>query len=745
MKKFVILLLLLIPLIVIFTLTASAKIISAEVAIGIEHFELLHMGEPVTEATINLGEYKKKKLRYQLIPRYYPVVADVSGFKWVSDNPQVATVDEKGIVTFLDCGFAKITAISLDSSSVRASCSFFVEDDTIHSLSVFSYLTNDTLSAIDLSLYDVEQIRVDVSPYKALVGDVTYLSSDESVFTCSQIGVLTAKKEGNAALTVRALDLTGKQRELTLPVRVSGKAIVKKKKVYAYGDGTLDLTPYLSESTLEGGGTSIDLSSLSEGEARAYKVKAGEKEDVIEVLRLPFERMLGFADMDVLLANAWKEGVYLAEGRKMTLTPIDLVTALPVEGVEIRSANNEILSVANGEIKALRAGETTLTFSKTGYEPYVLSVQVATPISYFSLNLDPDNDAVGLGSERVFGTKSIYEGRITDGIRIYPENIYPATGIKLFSYETQSEYASVDDDGFLTFREDAVGKTVTVTVRSIFSTNAIARSYTFKHIVEGINVGFEYGANAFDAEKNEKPSFAPYYEAVSTMYEDRSYALVFQTNIYMPTREEVDSIEGEYHKICFIRDLYGNGYKLDGQFYQYEFESKLFEEGDDEQLKDHPEQKGVKIVDLFVNSYAPIGDNAKGNFDALMEKGGTPIRTYYKERTDFEIAFSRCVFQYAYIHVIGIGGTLSFDGCIFRNSAGVSFLIESLHQQETYFSVNNCIFSNSISMTGLISNGTLPLDAGEYGNVHYNALRWTGTNYIYNWLNCDKVGIQLLL
>ena len=181
MKKFVIVLLLLIPLIVIFTLTASAKIISAEVAIGIEQLELLHMGEPVSEATINLGEYNKKKLKYQLIPRYFPGIAQVSGFEWISDNSQVATVNEKGVVVFHDCGFVKITAISLDVASVRASCSFFVEDDTIHAMSVYSYREEEKVSELALSVCESMQIRADITPYKALVGDVSYLSSNESV------------------------------------------------------------------------------------------------------------------------------------------------------------------------------------------------------------------------------------------------------------------------------------------------------------------------------------------------------------------------------------------------------------------------------------------------------------------------------------------------------------------------------------------------------------------------------------
>ena len=224
------------------------------------------------------------------------------------------------------------------------------------------------------------------------------------------------------------------------------------------------------------------------------------------------------------------------------------------------------------------------------------------------------------------------------------------------------------------------------------------------------------------------------------MYEDRSYALVFQTNIYMPTREEIAQMPGEHNKLRLIRDYYGNGYKIDGQFYQYDYESHIFEDADDKIVE--PGQTGVTITELLINSYAPVGDDSKKTFEALMTTGGEPIRSFFKEKTDFCITFRYCIFQYSYSHACLIGGTFVFDGCVFRNSAGVSLMIQSLHGQENYVTVNNCIFSNSISMAGLVSNGTFPADRKEA--VRYNSITWTGDNYIYNWKKTDEVKLDII-
>ena len=731
MKKIIIAILLLIPLVVILTISASGMIISAEVAIEIESLELWHKGEPVTEATVNLGEYKKRNLRYQLIPRYYPGVANVSGFTWTSDNPAVATVDEDGIVTFRDCGFAKVTAVSKDRVSVRAACAFFVEDDEIHTLTCYS--GGDTVvNSLSMAAYDATQLRVDVMPYSAFVGDLEWSSSDPSVIACSANGVVKAKKAGNASVRVRAKAKTGNTAELTIPVTVSGTSVVKQKDVYLYGDGEVDLAEHLNA-----GSQAVDLSEIAPGGSRTYTVEGAE----ITVHRMTSPHMLGIADLDLMLANEWKDGVFVASDRSVTIVPVDLATSTAAEGVSFSVSDSSVLKVEQGKIKALSAGTATVTLSKAGYESFSLEINVAIPVSYFALNVDEENDLIGVGSQRAYGNQSIYNGEIVDGIRITTQNVYPVTGSRaLFSYKVTQGDATVDENGLLTFGENAIGGETTIEVKSLFSTNNISRSYTFRNVVKGVNVGFGFGDNNFNAEKNEQPSYTPYYDALLVQSEDRRSALVLQTNLYMPSREALSAYTGPYGKIRLNRDLYGNGYKLDGQFYQYDYESHVFEGTDDSQVEDW--QTEVTIRDLFINSYAPVGDDSEKTFEALMEKGGEPIRSFFKKRTDFKIVFHYCVFQYSYSHACLIGGTFEFDGCVFRNSAGVSLMVQSLHEQENYVTVNNCIFSNSISMAGIVSNGTFPPEEKEV--VRYNSIRWTGNNYIYNWKKTDEVKLDII-
>lgn len=738
MKKVIIVLLLLIPLIVLFTISATGMILSAEVVIEIESFDLWHANERVTQVTINYSEYHDNGLTYQLTPHYYPALAQISGFRWYSDNQEVATVSD-GVVTFHECGVAKITAESLDAVSVRSSCSFCVEDDVIHKLEV-SFFDGEKTEELQMAVYETRQIRTEITPYKALSGDPIYQSSNESVFTCDRSGILTAKGSGRATLTISVTDKKGNTVRKELPVSVSGETLVKQTTVYAYGTA-VDLSTYLSAGTVEGGAIA-NLREITPGGRKTYQVNGNGRSEIITVVRLSAERTIGIRGYDTLLAGDWKDGAYLPVGRSLALTPIDLLTSEELEGVEIHSDNSDVLEVRGNVVWALSSGTVFLTIRKEGYESFSLSVVCTVPIIHFSLNVDADEDDVGLGSKRVYGTMSIYDGQVEKGIRILPRSVYPANADPTFLYFVEGEDATIDQTGRLVFKDSAVGKKVTVTVRCLYSNKSLSRSYTFENIVKGINVGLEYGANPYDEETGVMPSFEPYYDALTTMEADRDIALVFQTNIYMPQRKTVEAISGrKYKKIAFIRDIYGNGYKLDGQFYQYAFSSALFEDADDKLVEGFPDQKEVEIRDLFINSSAPVGKEASVNFSELMQKGGVPLRTSFVKRKDYEIRFRYCVFQYAYSHFTGSGGTVSFDGCIFRNSAGAAFILGSKENQENYVSFNNCIFSHSLSMAGMVANGTI---GDKKAPVYYNALRWTGSNYIYNWKKSEEVRLDFI-
>ena len=91
---------------------------------GWKDFEIkIIIENPVTSITLNTEqltmEYGTKE---QLTATVAPDDADNLGLTWTSDNEEVATVDESGLVTAVSEGTATITATANDGSDVSASC-----------------------------------------------------------------------------------------------------------------------------------------------------------------------------------------------------------------------------------------------------------------------------------------------------------------------------------------------------------------------------------------------------------------------------------------------------------------------------------------------------------------------------------------------------------------------------------------------------------------------------------------------
>ena len=131
-----------------------------------------------------------------------PSNATINDVIWESSNPQVAKVDQSGIVTALSAGTATITATAVDGSEVSTSCKVVVK----------GVETKITLSQTEVKLpvNDIMTLTYTVAPSNTPVewstsnSDVAYLkkNSDGSV-------IVVGMSDGEAIVTARATDGSG--------------------------------------------------------------------------------------------------------------------------------------------------------------------------------------------------------------------------------------------------------------------------------------------------------------------------------------------------------------------------------------------------------------------------------------------------------------------------------------------------------------------------------------------------------
>lgn len=134
----------------------------------------------------------------ELMATVMPENATDKGIEWKSSDESVATVSQNGLVTALKEGPAVITVITNDGG-FEATCDVTVNKKDIPVTEV--QLNKETM---DLMEGDEERLVVTVKPDDATDKSVVWESSNETVVTVDQDGLVKAVREGDAQITVTA-------------------------------------------------------------------------------------------------------------------------------------------------------------------------------------------------------------------------------------------------------------------------------------------------------------------------------------------------------------------------------------------------------------------------------------------------------------------------------------------------------------------------------------------------------------
>ena len=130
-----------------------------------------------------------------------PSNATNQNVRWNSSNEQVATVNN-GVITAKKAGTTIITVVSEDGNKA-ANCSVEVKKGQEKIVNVESVSINKT--KIELPQGKTETLITTISPSNATNQNVRWISSNEEVASVSG-GVITAKKDGRAIITVETVD-----------------------------------------------------------------------------------------------------------------------------------------------------------------------------------------------------------------------------------------------------------------------------------------------------------------------------------------------------------------------------------------------------------------------------------------------------------------------------------------------------------------------------------------------------------
>ncbi len=828
MKKILIGLLICIPLIIVFAIDVSGDIIATSTDIQIEEISLYHDGELLDDVIeIEINDYVNRAYRLEAVT--YPAIA-VKELIWTSSDMGIATVDANGDVTFTGQAFGevKIFCSSKNNVTIRATATFYVSGSKLYSIQIVKQGETEYSPSLNMNVGENLQLSKIVLPAPAIREKKTsWVSSNTAVATIDGSGIINAISTGTSTITASVYEpQTGETLTSSVTLTVNaGNKLLKKNNLVIGADSfdvsrfalsnAITLTNVSQNATVNG--TTLTYLGSEAGEV-ALTVQSGEKSEALSVRFTKGALELTFKNLDVLEQTLWSNGAYVnLAAYEFSLEAVvandDYEGAVPT--VNYRIENPSILMRdEDGSLKGVASGTTNIIIEAVGFNSFTLPIEVKTPIEYVALTIDNDEDMRGIEGTRVWGNKfavkvdALPEGYDLSTVtrptvdfmygyvnqyQLKIDTVRPSNADPYFNYySTNEDYATVDANGLITFKEAAIGNEVGIylTAKYSYGANAARDGYVFK-VMDGINIGHEIDEDddCVNLEKlNADPTlvnfdlammFAYFMEGWYFEYDHpencvdgkqvQKENLVLQSDIYY---------HPDHWEPYALTSLYGNGFKLDGRFKVTNNESFL--------LKMNRSLGGdIIFQNVVLNSAEPPTD--AGDWSSLKEKGGYvagighqmwedqdyhfygfwegdtwvdptwDIDREYDENgktivRETNVTFRYCQIQNTFNSIVVKRGNVLVEGCIFRNTVSAAIMYSPQYaildkfSGKTSLTVRNCIFANSLAPAIMVTPPFITNGEKAYANPDPELLdiNIEGQNYIYNWKKIKDIDLALL-
>ena len=373
---------------------------------------------------------------FQLSEGIDPLDATFKDVTWKSDNVKVATVDSNGLVIAVGVGTANIICTSVDNPHVLKKCKI------TSSIQVKGVALN--LSAVSLYETQTKQLVTAITPTNATNKQVVWSSSNPSVATVNNDGVVTAVSNGTAIIRCTTKDSA---RVATCTVTVLKTIHSKSVSV----DST-ELTVYDGKSktlvaTIKPSNVSINTVIWSSSNPKIATVDSKGKITGIE----PGKCVITCKTRDTGKTAKCKVTVKPTKVKKLAINKTQISVAIdgsyklsavitPAyatnQNVKWTSSNKKIAKVnKNGKVTGVSVGTATITCTTVdGNKIATCTVKVKRP-KITSLKVDAKELEVGLN------------GKYTIKVKPVPSTA-SATKVKYESSDT--DIATVSSKGVIT-------------------------------------------------------------------------------------------------------------------------------------------------------------------------------------------------------------------------------------------------------------------------------------------------------
>lgn len=759
MKKVLIGVLILIPIIIVASVLLTTNIISKNSYLPVDRVELnenyiefsLDNGNTIDtlKATVYPRLAKNHNLTWSIeeqhsdIPFVYAKddpcqdCADLSGKALKehidTNHIDIATIDNNGVVTVYGYG-SFIVKVTTEEGNKFATCSVKVVGDKVTKIELMPYGSSSKLSENDvISLDKGERLLVNpiFTPGGARNKTVTWKSADERIVEVDKNGILTAKGAGETTISVSSND-TG----IGTSVKVKVNNGIFKGESYCYtADTTVNVKNYMNVSDftsakVAGGNISSDGTLNFDRDATVATVTVnGKTFSAIKVDALSDDDIV-FKNYDILLQKLHNKNgdeveyivkrglpIYLevvyrnpekAGVPEVEFSSNDIAPGSPIVNIKQYDQTGKESNVGNvamiepnkeGDVKIVAKDRATNKTCTT------VELKVVTPVVAINLALNATDAKRGIAAETVFGNK-IFNADCTE-TSPYSFNMdfnYPKdVDFENFEFSTSDESIAKFSDEKGSYNK-LVLKEIPDEKKGL--KNKVTITIKAKYpMYDNLPVVATYVLNVIDGytvsnETQLKKALHEKKESVAIYVKDSTAGGKLEISAGNDTdASRITMQEGT--------SLYGNGFIV------------CFNEQDMINRKNDYFNELLKIRTSNVhveNTILRMGYNDPEAKNGLLqwEKSRRCVRILHEiENYDDEtknneminnISFKYCIFENAKTVMEIAGADVNIEGCVFRNSSANSLFIPMAGNTSTYgrlpanVTLKNTVFTHSALM-----------------------------------------------
>lgn len=760
MKKVLIGVLILIPIIIVASVLLTTNIISKNSYLPVDRVELnennieFSLDNGNTIDTLKATVYPRLAKNHNLTWSIEEQHSDIP-FVYAKDDPcqdcadlsdkelkehidtnhiDIATIDNNGVVTVYGYG-SFIVKVTTEEGNKFATCSVKVVGDKVTKIELMPYGSSSKLSEKDvISLDTGERLLVNpiFTPGGARDKTVTWKSADERIVEVDKNGILSAKGAGETTISVSSND-TG----IGTSVKVKVNNGVFKGESYCYtADTTVNVKNYMNVSDftsvkVAGGTLSSDGTlNFDENATVATVTVNGKTFSAIKVDALSDDDIV-FKNYDILLQKLYNKNgdeveyivkrglpIYLevvyrnpekSGVPEVDFSSNDIAPGSPIVNIEQFDQLGKESNVGNvamiepnkeGDVKILAKDRTTNKTCST------VELKVVTPVFAINLALNATDAKRGVAAETVFGNK-IFNADCTETspYSFYMDFNYPKdVDIENFEFSTSDESIAKFSDEKGSYNKLVLNDKMPDDKKGL--KNKVIITIKAKYpMYDNMPVVATYVLNVIDGytvsnETQLKKALHEKKESVAIYVKDSTAGGKLEIRADNNTdASRITMQEGT--------SMYGNGFIV-----CYNEQDMIDRKNDyfNELLK-------IETSNVHVeNTILRMGYNDPDAKNGLLqwEKSRRCVRILHEiENYDDEtknnetinnISFKYCIFENAKTVMEIAGADVNIEGCIFRNSSANSLFIPMSGNTSTYgrlpanVTLKNTVFTHSALM-----------------------------------------------